>query len=492
MAKTMEELLTIVEEIDNFKPSDIYRISQRETLDAMKEDAFSIYRGSMLSTYGGLYSEYASVTRKRFLIESIVDHLDLNEQESAVLYNATECKTKYKAISYIKRQLPHRYSEILNFIDNFEIIEFTGFKLNDYQNFVKLSNEINKYNIINLENIIDYPSYVKLDGSYNHKRFKFALDFAKKLGKKVRLNSCIFYKDTPEWINNLKYNKKNKYFVYNLLSIYLNDITQFIKMYESANDINIVETINLLNEPLNSIRDLRYANGFEPRNDIYWSGLARKSKIKDKNTSPGWLRFLEIEDICKLATIIRHNLPHVKLMCNEYKLENRNKAKSFVEYIVKPIQKYEIENNIKLLDIIGTQCHCSMHAIPDDYECMFENLSKTNIPIEITEFDVYVQPDMFGICNLNDLHMYKSAYMDDLYNVIIKCHEKYEIQGFTIWSINDTMSFEVDVLNKNIYQENLKLMKKSKQLKRYYTNIFGGYYDSQMNERIPCPRYRYD
>lgn len=492
MSSTQEELISTLECIDNINDDDIMEICEKKTLDEMKLKAFQIYKQTILSIYDAYYATDAIRYSKKRFFDAMSKHLQLDEQEREMLNNAIEQKNHCKSIHYIKKKLPSKYNSIFDYIDNVEMIESVGFKWNDYENFVKLSHEILKYDVLNLVNIINYKTYIKLNGNYNHKKLSFALDFARKLNKKVRLGPCLFYGDTPQWINKLKYNEKNKYFIYNLLSVYIYDISQFIKKYEDCFNINIVETIELIREPLNTLHEYIYVDGFATRRYIYWDSLRKRKRMKNRNTSPGWFRFLDIDDVCKLCTIVRHNLPNIKIMLNECKLENRNKARVFIEDIIKPIQAYEKENNIKLLDIVGTQCHCSMHVIPEDFRYMFETLSKTGIPVEITEFDVFVQPDMFNACSIRDLHMYKSAYMDDLYDVIIKNYQKFNIAGFTIWSINDTMNDMVKELNDDIFKKNQIRIRRNLKPNRYLTNIFGGYYTSNMEERPSCPEYQYD
>ncbi len=492
MANSIEELTEVMISICNFSRNDIGRILCEKDFVYMKELAFNIYKASMLSIFQVRFTEYGYLLKRDYLIEHISKYLELSETEKEILYQAYEETAKYKILNYIRKKLPNKYYDILEFIDNFDLIECDGLKLTTYDAFIKLSKYIEQYDIINLDNVIKYSSYVKLNGRYNHQRFDVALDFVRRMGKKARLNACLFYMDTPEWVTTLNNGAKSKSIVYNTLSLYINDITQHIKEYENKYQINIVETIEVLNEPLINNGQYKYGRDFVTRKYEYEHSLNKKSKLKDPNFNPGWLRFLEIEDICKLCTIVRHNLPHVKIMCNEYKLENRNKAKDFLKYIIEPMLEYEQKNNIKILDVIGTQCHCSLHTIACDFEAMFENLSIVHLPIEITEFDLYLSPDMFDCSSRKDLHMYKSLYMDNIYEIIIKFHKKYNIQGFTIWSINDTMNFIVNILNDDIYRKNQKLIKQHLRTEKYIGTVFGGYYDANMNERLQCPKYRYD
>ena len=240
----------------------------------------------------------------------------------------------------------------------------------------------------------------------------------------------------------------------------------------------------MLNEPLVS-ESLYYSNqGFHSRASVYRYSINKQKKLYDENCAPGWLRFLDIDDICKLGTIIRHTLPHVNIMCNEFKLENRNKTNAFIEEIINPILDYEQKHNIKILDVIGTQCHCSMHTISCDLEDMFNKLRTTGLKIEITEFDIYLEKDLFSICRRSDLHMYKSERMDSFFEVILNLKDKCKIIGFTIYSVNDTMNFIVNKKNMKIYIENVRLDKHNCKKMPYVNNLFGGYYDCEMNERL--------
>ena len=489
-ANTIEELKQLVYSLKNLNHETLKQIFRcHKDLNVLKEECFHSYKSSLMSRERYYYNEFGFLDNNIRLSEYIKSTQELTGKEYEKIEEWKYIKKKEKSMRFIiKNFRPDISRAMFDAQLNYMTVEKDGVKLTSFESFIKLANEVNKYDIINCDDISSYSSFITYDGRYNTYKLERALSFAFKRNKKLRLDAIISPENAPSWIYLLKNNTKNQQYVFDHMLVYIDKLLSTIKEFNENNNVDIVDTIPLLNEPLN-----RHSGPFEAhyslRKDV---GLhlcfANKKWLKDENLRPGWMRILDIEHVCKLGTYIKSN-SNAKLMINESYLEVYRKMQVFIEQVIVPIQKYEIENNVKIIDTIGTHLHVDVDVPVCDIDQSLETLLLLNIPIEVTSFDAYVAPDKISVASHQDITLYKSWYMHDLYKVfnkyssILKC--------ITIGSINDYMNFMVSVLNDKVYKENLYNQKHNLKLKPYYANVLGGYYDSQMNERFYLPEIGY-
>ena len=486
LTNSVDELKQLAYSLKNLLPHDLEQIfAYDKPLETLKQDCFHAYRSNLMHYSRYYHHEFGYLDNNIKYIEYIKAHYDLLDDEIDKLEELQFIKTRKKIIRFITKNFrPEIVRNIFDAQIEYMTIEKDGLKLTSYEHFEKLAREIKKYDIINCDEIASYRSVVTYDGRYNTYRLNRALQFAYKHNKKLRLDAVIFYLDTPTWVETLKNNSKNQEYIFNHLLGYIDKLITTVNEFNKNYNTDIVETITLLNEPLN-----RFPGPFEadysPRKDVRSHFcLPHKKLLKSDNLRPGWLRLLSIEHICKLGVYIKTN-SSINIMINECYLEKYRKMDVFINSIIRPIQNYEEQNNIKIIDIIGTQMHIDVDVPSCDVERSLDALSKLKIPYEVTEFDVFVAPDKIEVASHHDITLYKSFYVHDLYK-IFENHSPL-LQCVTIWSINDYMNFVVNKMNDSIYQDNIKREKQGLKPKPYLTNILGGYYDSHMNERLYLP-----
>lgn len=490
-AKTIEELKSITYTIKNLFQTELDHIfAYNKNLEALKKDCFNAYKRNIISRNRYYYNEYGFLENNLKYIEYIKQTSVLTNEEIYKLEEMKYIKDRKKLIRFITKNFhPNIIRDIFNAQVEYMTIEKEGIKITEYDYFVKLAKEVEKYDIINCDEITSYHSFVTYDGRYSTYRLKRALDFAHRRNKQLRLDAVIFYMDTPEWVYQLRKNIKNSEYIFNHILGYVSEIINTVNEFNMNHNTNIVETITLLNEPIN-----RFPGPFEarysPRNEVGLHLYCQHSKwLKDDNLRPGWLRLLTIEQICKLGTYIKTN-SNIKIMINECYLECYKKMETFLNKVIYPIQEYEKKYNVKIIDVIGTQIHTDVDTPICDIEQSFETLFSLKLPLEVTELDVFVSPGKIKVASHYDITLYKSWYMHDLYKIFNNYASL--LQCITIWSISDSMNFMLSIINDKIYKENIYREKHNIKTKQYEVNVLGGYYDSHMNERLYIPEIGYE
>jgi GH35 family endo-1,4-beta-xylanase len=481
-SKSIQELtlrIQRIKQLPNAIMNDIIN-KNKDDLEKAKIELVSTYKAELLSDIINQNSLLVKERIVKHLSEIVLKGYDKNLYPMYIdkINKLVEMERIEQTTKFINKNFPENIAnQIYQVISDFMPVEKDGIRMTSYDSFVKLSNELKNYNLFNLDDIIKYKSYVNLNGTFNRNKFRRALDFARERNATVRLNALIFYMDTPEEVNSLKLNQKNKKYVFSLLMKYIDDIIDVIKNYQEENDTVIVDTIEVLNEPL-----IRFQNGYDgfycPRSYVHRYRLATKRKwLTSDNLAPGWLRFLDMEDICKIYEHIKNELPEVNLMVNECFLERRKKHQAFMHYVVDYMIEYEQKHNTCIFDSIGTQMHLHAEEPICEIEDSLERFIFTDKKIEITELDVYVDIQTIRVTTKKDLNDYKVYYMDSLFELF----EKYKqlISGITIWSISDYMNFMIKKVNESLMNDD----RHEREKRPYVSNIYGGYYDEYMNER---------
>ena len=349
-AKDINELKQRTYAMKNFTIDTLNNIFiSSKSLQSLKNDCFFAYKNTLISYshYHYHYDNYGYLINNFKLIEYIEKTIDLTDDEYQKIDELKYIKNKKKIISFINHNFSkHVQQHVFDVQLMYMTIEKDGIKITSYENFEKLYKELQKYDVINCDEISSYHAMVTLDGRYNTYRLQRAMDFAKRHGKTLRLDALIFYMDTPNWVYTLKRNQKNHDYVYNHLIEYTDNVVATIKEFNTKNNTNIVETITLLNEPLN-----RFPGQFEARYSLR-SNISKhlptliKTWLKNDNYDPGWLLFLNIEDIYNIGKHIKEQL-NINLMFNECYLESQHKLKIFINEVIKPIREIEIHTQQK-------------------------------------------------------------------------------------------------------------------------------------------------
>lgn len=354
--------------------------------------------------------------------------------------------------------------QIFQTMKDYSPIEKVGVIGTDIETYQRMFQEVNSnYTSITIDESAKYGNVALPDGTFDFSHLQKTLDFAKTNGKQVRLNTLLFYMDCPDNLYNLPVTEENKQRVKQVLSNYVEQITSFIKDngYDST-----VRSIDVFNELLN-----RFAmDGDVPYQ--YRGVISQDPNVKNfDNIKSGWLKFLNIEDLCDVIAIARKNLPNTDFMYNDDNLIDSRKIPATTE-ILKRIRQYEIDHGIRLIDSIGTQMHIDNSVTKDQVITMFHALGKYGLPIEVTEFDMAMISNIDGLSEdeINNLRVQK---MQDFFDAVTKCRETDSIRGFTIWSKTDAQNFRVALENEQ----------RIKNGQEPITTLHGGFYNNDMSEK---------
>lgn len=342
-------------------------------------------------------------------------------------------------------------------------IEKSGIKSTTPESVDNLLSEIrNNYNSITIDGSGKYGEIVLQDGTFDFRRLQKALDFAKEEGKTVRINALIFYMDCPEELYNLEKTEENKQIVKDRLSRYVDSITKFIRDNGYSDVVRSIDTFNELANRHTLPGDVPYK---------YRGDIINVDNSDSDNIKSGWMKHLEIDDLCDVMVSARKNLPNVQFVYNDANLEDPRKM-DITEFIINRIQEYEKAHDIKLIDAIGTQMHIDNDTPTSLIESMFEKLSNFGLPIEVTEFDMAMTHDVGGLSN-DEVEELRQDKMNEIFDCVGRIKDKCNIQGFTIWSKTDSQNFRVTLENE----------RRKKNGQEPITTLNGGFYTEDMEPK---------
>lgn len=450
-AKSLEQLRQVVKQIPILKGKDI---DFSQDLESAIESAFHTYQDSLISIEDTLEDPMLVLRKKLELFLSSEDvSPEIKEKVRPIVDTSESREEVAKKLEQVLTE--EEQHEAYGIINNLTVVEKEGIKQTKIEAVRNLLEQVRSRNSITLDEVGKYGNIVLPDGSFNFTKLQECLDFAKQEGKKVRINTLIFYMDCPKELYDLEKTEENKELVKQKLMDYVDATTKFIRDNGYS---ETVRSIDVMNEVLNRF-PMTGNQPYQYRGDITSSSL-------DDNIMAGWLKHLTIEDLCDVLTVARKNLPSTDFMYNEDNLVDPNKLPLTFEMLNR-IQQYEKNHNIRLIDSIGTQMHINSNVKNQDVKNMFHQLQKLRLPIEITEFDLKMVDGKSGDLQTEIARQLK---INDLYSIF---QEEPNLRGFTIWSKTDSQSFLVALENRE--------RKKHKQ--PFIKSQNAGYFTEKMTEK---------
>ena len=130
---------------------------------------------------------------------------------------------------------------------------------------------------------------------------------------------------------------------------------------------------------------------------------------------------------------------------------SNGKLKNFVNMLYRPgaqigsgstadAIRYELQTGKKLLDGIGLQSHYDLNTTPEQIEAIYGDFAKTGKEIQITEADI--MPAMISPTQREKRNSNDSRY-ETLWRKMYECAEKYGLETFTGWGVNDDLSWHL-------------------------------------------------
>lgn len=155
-----------------------------------------------------------------------------------------------------------------------------------------------------------------------------------------------------------------------------------------------------------------------------------------------WMSKLSVEDLCEIALTLKQEMPDVDFGYNDWNFENPEKRKTIFE-VIRKIQEFERQNNCKIIDHIGTQCHTSINDI-DGLRKSIEELQQFGLPVDITELDISkgldgVDYESATPEELSAIRKYEQKLQNDMMKMMSEFVRDGKIRGITSWSITDEL-----------------------------------------------------
>ena len=468
-ANNPQELQDALSKITNIRLSLNTTELTEEQFVEIRQQVYDMYLDTLTSRNDYIKNRKIELGRK---IEYLKSSGILSSEEIATLDNIiSSSKNTDEIVERLNQSFSsdkvHRMYEIIR---DFTPIEKTGIKSSTLEASRNLLEEIkNNYNSITIDEEAKYGKVALQDGSFNFKHLQKALDFAKTHNKQMRLNTLLFYMDCPDELYNLEKTPENKMLVKQKLQSYVEATTRFV-VDNGYSDT--VRSVDVFNELLN-----RFAmNGETPymyRGDIPQTPTTMPNGeiVVDDNIKSGWLKHLDITDLCDVIAVARKNMPTTDFMYNDDHLIDPKKIAPTIE-LIKQIRENEKRLDVKLIDSVGTQMHIDNGMTKEQMREMIINLSQFGLPIEITEFDIAMTN---GVEKLSEeqIETMRQAKMNEIYECVDELREQYSIRGFTIWSKTDKQNFRVFLANEERIPKGLEPIE----------TLHGGYYTEQMQPK---------
>lgn len=461
-------------------------LTSDKSLDQIKRDLFQMYQDSLTSYAESNFSLDGKQKELSKRIEFVLNNSGLSQEQQRQFIDIVRNNQLYDIPKLITETYDKDISDkIFKTLIRYMPTEKEGIKSVSYEAIERLSEHLSDYQVINLDDIAKYGHYVRQDGGFNSDDLTKAFDFARSHGMQTRLNTLLFYMDTPQQLESMPF-EQGKVEAKRLLERYVENITSVIAKYNEdciqRGEQPTVRTVEIFNELLNRFAmDGNVSYEYRGHIDTDEHRISKDNPNYD-NLRGGWLRFFEVEELCSIMEIARKNLPNVNLMLNECTLEDPRKIEPFKRLVLDKIKSYEQQHGIKLIDSIGTQMHIDSSVSKDEIRAMFDNLSQFGLPIEVTEFDMAIDQNFINSHSQEEIETFKRQKISDFCDVVAEMQEKGNIAGVTIWSVSDAQNFVVHLTNQKIYQKNLEREKQGLEPIPYVKTLYGGYYDAEMQD----------
>lgn len=433
-SETFDDLRERLERITNIKTT----INPNASIEDERQRVFDLYMQSLIPKVESLKKPELRLSKKiEYLKQSgILSREEIAMIDEIISTGNTQQEMMRKLIGSYS-QNPSRLHQIYKTLRDYTPIEKTGIIGTSMEAYRNLYNQIQQnYNSITIDEEAKYGSIVLGDGTFDFDHLKKSLDFAKETGKQVRLNTLIFYQDCPEYLYQLPKNEESKRLVKQKLMDYVSATTKFIAENGYS---DVVRSYDVFNELLN-----RFSMNGEI-SYMYRGDIPQTSLTVDDNIKSGWLKHLDISDLCDVIAEARRNLPTADFMFNDDNWLDPRKIEANKKLILE-IQQYEKEHGVKLIDSIGTQMHIDNNSSKTDIENMLRELSKFGLPIEITEFDIVMTKGTKGLSDF-EIEILRQQKINEVYSTIEELREECNIRGFTIWSKTNRQNFRVTLEN---------------------------------------------
>lgn len=244
---------------------------------------------------------------------------------------------------------------------------------------------------------------------YNLQPLIQGYEFARNHNMDIRINALVFFKDFPDRL-----------------------IGESADAYKTA--------LESYGKAISFVANEYAAKGVPTTIDMFNEFVDYNAPFSERTNN--WMSKLSVEDLCKIALTLKQEMPDVDFGYNDWNFENPDKRKTIFE-VIRKIQEFERQNNCKIIDHIGTQCHTSINDIKGLRKSI-EELQQFGLPIDITELDISkvldgVDYESATPEELRAIRKYEQKLQNDMMKMLSDFVRDGKIRGITSWSITDEL-----------------------------------------------------
>lgn len=244
---------------------------------------------------------------------------------------------------------------------------------------------------------------------YNLQPLIQGYEFARNHNMDIRINALVFFKDFPDRL-----------------------IGESADAYKTA--------LESYGKAISFVANEYAAKGVPTTIDMFNEFVDYNAPFSERTNN--WMSKLSVEDLCKIALTLKQEMPDVDFGYNDWNFENPDKRKTIFE-VIRKIQEFERQNNCKIIDHIGTQCHTSINDIKGLRKSI-EELQQFGLPIDITELDISkvldgVDYESATQEELRAIKKYEQKLQNDMMKMMSEFVRDGKVRGITSWSITDEL-----------------------------------------------------
>lgn len=244
---------------------------------------------------------------------------------------------------------------------------------------------------------------------YNLQPLIQGYEFARNHNMDIRINALVFFKDFPDRL-----------------------IGESADAYKTA--------LESYGKAISFVANEYAAKGVPTTIDMFNEFVDYNAPFSERTNN--WMSKLSVEDLCKIALTLKQEMPDVDFGYNDWNFENPDKRKTIFE-VIRKIQEFERQNNCKIIDHIGTQCHTSINDIKGLRKSI-EELQQFGLPVDITELDISkglngVDYERATPEELSAIRKYEQKLQNDMMKMMSEFVRDGKVRGITSWSITDEL-----------------------------------------------------
>lgn len=415
-----------------------------QSIEDIKRDLFEKYKGTLIPLK-------RSIEDRRSVFESVLKHSGIPEDEVSAYISEFE-NNGYEGIKKkLQQEYPEKYAEFVEKQHRFIASERDQITEISYEEMSAINDNLSNHNTVLVASGRYYDITNKLynENVHNMQKYDFyyakrGLDFCYKNGMHVRYHTLLDKQTMEEHLIG-----KPKEEVLSELQEYVKQSVNFISEYNKNHQIGgkgIISSVDLFNEMISF--DEPYRNMWQ---ELY--GISNE----------------ELANIFQYAQ--QNKLEGVTYVYNEPFLENPERRKTVLEQLQ---QLNELSPG--LIDTIGTQMHIEMTQDIESIRQCFEDLGKTGLNVQITEFDMCLperfmfdekgnirsEKELVQIINskleksgitIETVADFKAMKMQEIANVIKETG--IDLEGITYWSTSDTLDHNLERTNIKTFEQGL-------------------------------------